>query len=140
MILVLERGLHVTRRDFTFEEAIQLLAYIAMKIRYKRLDLLRKYNRKETNEIMTQEEVIIVHFDSIRTRYLDWESALEDTALLHILPQLSLSQQTVLWKLIIEDKSQVEIAKELNISPVAVSKLKTRAFKKIKESLSITLK
>ena len=66
-----------------------------------------------------------------RTFTPEWEFLMEDDLLIDALHQLTDRQQEILWMLIVEGKSQEEVADSLSQSPASVSQTKKRAYKQL---------
>ena len=123
----------LTKQDW--HDARSLLHFIRIKIRYKQLDLWRDMNKIRDVESLCLEEVgeNIQEEDALyRTFTPEWEFLMEDDLLIDALHQLTDRQQEILWMLIVEGKSQEEVADSLSQSPASVSQTKKRAYKQLR--------
>lgn len=126
----------LTKQDW--HDARSLLRFIKLKIRYKQLDLWRDMKKVRNTESLFLEEVgeNIQEEDAPYDTFTpEWEFLMEDDGLIDALQQLTDRQQEILWMLIVEGKSQEEVAATLRLSPASVSQTKKRAYKQLRSFL-----
>ncbi|WP_282919735.1 sigma-70 family RNA polymerase sigma factor [Ignavigranum ruoffiae] len=126
-------------RKLNWSKAYRVLKFIRLKIYYKKLDLIRQYQKHEHKSRVSlnqSEQKANNTTDPLKLSCLDWEQVLEDGRLIEALKTLTIKQQRVLWYGFVCDLSQKEIAQLFNISHGAVSRIQSRAIKQLRKLAS----
>ncbi|WP_273477926.1 sigma-70 family RNA polymerase sigma factor [Ignavigranum ruoffiae] len=126
-------------RKVNWSKAYRVLKYIQLKIYFKKLDLIRQYQKHEHMSIASlnqSEQKANQGINPLKHACLDWEQVLEDGRLIEALKALTIKQQKVLWYGFVCDLTQKEIAQLLNISHGAVSRIQSRAIKQLRKLAS----
>lgn len=124
---------NLTQRDW--EQAQQLLGLLKQKVKYKQKDLFRERQKIREAETSFEEEKgegLAEDGEPDPSLSREWEFLLEGEALIAALTRLSPRHQELLWLLVVEGKTQQEIATLWGVSPAAISQTKNRVSKQIK--------
>lgn len=128
---------------------VSFYSYINKTLYYSSLNFKKKAYHIHNNELLilnktykdSEEELINtltlednfdydINMDNHNYKY-DWNSLLSNELLLDGIYSLTEKQKFILYMNIVEEKTEIQIAKELNISKQAVNKTKNTALKKL---------
>lgn len=142
------------RKDFDYYlKGIKLIAYIKQMINYTVIDYHNKKSRVTKKEILSlntkddefeQEKIDLIKGDDGEfinriivpsSDTVDFNSLCLDKSILNAIEKLSYKQKVVLYRAVILNESETELAKELNISRQSVNKTKNKALALIRDEL-----
>lgn len=112
------------------QQCYQLLAYIREKIKYRKIDLIRKNIKTNTREVLIGENQNIertTYSSQYFNQKYNTDTYIENEFLRRSINNLPERQRDFIKLHYLQGYSQKEIADMLNVSPSAISQLKGRA-------------
>lgn len=135
-------------KNFVFQ--LYFVSYVKKSIAYKSIEFMEKKDSLYKRENLTlntfnenfNEEIINTIPDNtinltemILSDELNFTEIFMDHNLLFILNNLTKRQQEVIKMLYVDEKSEIQVAEELKVSPQSINKVKNTALDKIKKQL-----
>lgn len=112
-----------------------ILNNLKRNIYYKNQHLLARNNYSKFNYYVTNETLDMNKSKELFKMQNNWEDIISDDSLLYSIERMDVKYQQILWLLIVEQATQKEISKSMNVSQQSVSKTRKLILKKLKRTL-----